>query len=83
MRFGELALEIPRIEGTLTTWDLFVAIGTSGQVYPAARFYDQAKKCGAHTLEINLIKTKLNYDAQLSGNASNLVPSFFLTRLSF
>ena len=75
--FGELPLEIPIIEKALTTCDLFVAIGTSGQVYPAAGLYEQAKTCGAHTLEINLVKTKSNFDAQLLGNASDLVPSFF------
>ena len=75
--FGELPLEIPRIERALTTCDLFVAIGTSGQVYPAAGFYEQAKTCGAHTLELNLIQTKSNFDTQLLGNASDLVPSFF------
>lgn len=75
--FGELPLEIPIIEKALTTCDLFVAIGTSGQVYPAAGLYEQAKTRGAHTLEINLVKTKSNFDAQLLGNASDLVPSFF------
>ena len=75
--FGELPLEIPKIEKALTTCDLFVAIGTSGQVHPAAGFYEQAKKYGAHTLEINLVTTTSNFDTQLLGNASDLVPNFF------
>ena len=81
--FGELPLEIPKIENSLTTCGLFIAIGTSGLVYPAAGFYEQAKKCGAHTVEINLATTTSNFDTQLSGYASDLVPRFFSQLASF
>jgi NAD-dependent deacetylase len=41
------------IELQLADCDLFVAVGTSGVVYPAAGFVQQARLCGASTLEVN------------------------------
>ncbi|AQA18923.1 NAD-dependent protein deacylase (plasmid) [Halioglobus japonicus] len=52
--FGETPYHMAAIERELSTADLFVAIGTSGTVYPAAGFVQEARWCGAHTLEINL-----------------------------
>ena len=50
-----MPLELERIYEALTTCDLFVAIGTSGQVYPAAGFVETVRAAGsAHTLELNL-----------------------------
>ena len=46
--------EMERIDAALTDCDLFVSIGTSGAVYPAAGFVQTARYCGARTLEINL-----------------------------
>ena len=43
-----------RIDEALRRCDLFVSIGTSGAVYPAAGFVQTARYCGARTLEINL-----------------------------
>jgi NAD-dependent deacetylase len=43
-----------RIWDLLRAADLFAAIGTSGQVYPAAAFVQDAARAGAHTVEINL-----------------------------
>ena len=43
-----------RIDEALRRCDLFVSIGTSGAVYPAAGFVQTARYCGAQTLEINL-----------------------------
>ncbi|MGY2437521.1 NAD-dependent protein deacylase, partial [Escherichia coli] len=43
-----------RIYDALEQCELFVSIGTSGHVYPAAGFVEQARRAGAHTLEINL-----------------------------
>ena len=40
--FGEMPLEMDRIEAALSTCDLFVSVGTSGSVYPAAGFVQQA-----------------------------------------
>ena len=52
--FGEMPYEMERIEEALRECDLFVSIGTSGAVYPAAGFVQTARYCGARTLEINL-----------------------------
>jgi NAD-dependent deacetylase len=52
--FGEMPYELDRIDDALRTCDLFVSIGTSGAVYPAAGFVQTARYCGARTLEINL-----------------------------
>ena len=52
--FGEMPYEMERIDEALQRCDLFVSIGTSGAVYPAAGFVQTARYCGAKTLEINL-----------------------------
>ena len=52
--FGEMPYEMERIEGALRGCDLFVSIGTSGAVYPAAGFVQTARYAGARTLEMNL-----------------------------
>ena len=52
--FGEMPYEMERIDEALRRCDLFVSIGTSGAVYPAAGFVQTARYCGARTLEINL-----------------------------
>ena len=43
-----------QIYGRLSSCDLFVSIGTSGEVYPAAGFVHEARMAGAHTIELNL-----------------------------
>ncbi len=52
--FGEMPYEMDRIERALAKADLFVSIGTSGAVYPAAGYVQTARYHGADTLEINL-----------------------------
>ncbi|MEL6467574.1 MAG: NAD-dependent deacylase [Pseudomonadota bacterium] len=52
--FGEFPYHMERIERTLAEADIFVAIGTSGNVYPAASFVQMARRVGAHTIEFNL-----------------------------
>ena len=52
--FGEMPLEMERIYGALAECGLFLSIGTSGNVYPAAGFVQEARANGAHTVEINL-----------------------------
>ena len=52
--FGEMPYEMDRIEAALRDADLFVSIGTSGAVYPAAGFVQTARYCSAQTLELNL-----------------------------
>lgn len=52
--FGETPLSMDEIESALHSADLFVAIGTSGAVYPAAGFVSTARQAGLQTCEINL-----------------------------
>lgn len=52
--FGEVPYHMERIGAALSKADLFVAIGTSGVVYPAAGFVRLANEVGADTLELNL-----------------------------
>ncbi len=68
-----------RLEGA----DLFVAIGTSGQVYPAAGFVAAALEDGARALEINLdpSDTSLAFEDRLLGPATETVPAWVSTIL--
>ena len=52
--FGEMPLYMDEISEKLQQADLFIAIGTSGHVYPAAGFVDLASRYGAHCVELNL-----------------------------
>ena len=76
--FGEIPLELERIGAALGRCAQFVAIGTSGQVYPAAGFVAAAKAAGAHTVEINLAATPGEglFDRRLTGPAGSRVPEF-------
>lgn len=51
--FGEIPYHMPEIERYLAVCDLFIAVGTSGAVYPAAGFVQRALRRGAFTVEIN------------------------------
>jgi NAD-dependent deacetylase len=79
--FGEMPLEIERIEAAVEACDLFVSIGTSGAVYPAAGFVQQARMVGARTVEINLEPTQGHrlFDEGVYGPATEAVPAFFNT----
>lgn len=52
--FGEMPLQMERIYAALSECDLFISIGTSGNVYPAAGFVERAIMAGAHSVELNL-----------------------------
>lgn len=76
--FGEMPYRMPEIEAALWRADLFVSIGTSGAVYPAAGFVQLAQGSGAETLELNLEPssgTRL-FDEARHGPASRLVPEW-------
>ncbi|MEO0443371.1 MAG: Sir2 family NAD+-dependent deacetylase [Pseudomonadota bacterium] len=77
--FGEMPLYMNEIEMALRNCDLFVAIGTSGNVYPAAGFFQTAKFYGAHTVELNLEPSTSGslFDEQHYGPATDIVPNFF------
>jgi len=76
--FGEMPLRMERIEAALAQCDLFVSIGTSGAVYPAAGFVELARFAGARTVEINLEPTagRRRFDEGLYGPATEIVPAF-------
>ncbi|MNE51467.1 NAD-dependent protein deacylase [compost metagenome] len=79
--FGEMPLAMERIEAALEACDLFVSIGTSGAVYPAAGFVQQARMAGARTVEINLEPTQgaRLFGEGVYGPATEAVPGFFDT----
>lgn len=66
--FGEIPYHMERIADLVDHAGIFVAIGTSGHVYPAAGFVSAAKSAGAETIEIN--------------NADTLISSSFASRRS-
>ena len=76
--FGEMPYEMERIFAAIARADLFVSIGTSGAVYPAAGFVQQARSGGARTLELNLERSQGSrwFDETRLGPASELVPQW-------
>ena len=74
--FGEMPLDMDLIDRALSESDFFVAIGTSGAVYPAAGFVAEARAYGLRTCEINLeAADNANlFDEQRLGPASETVP---------
>ena len=77
--FGEMPLQMPRIETALARCDLFVSIGTSGSVWPAAGFVETAARAGARTVELNLEPSlgRRRFDEGRYGPATEVVPGFF------
>ena len=76
--FGEMPYAMERIDDAVRACDLFVSIGTSGAVYPAAGFVQTARYCGARTLEINLepsIGSTFFSECRI-GRAAELVPGW-------
>ncbi|MBO9512284.1 NAD-dependent deacylase [Erythrobacter sp. A6_0] len=76
--FGEMPYEMDRIFAALREADLFVSIGTSGAVYPAAGFVRNARDLGVKTLELNLEASQGShwFDQSRHGPASVLVPQW-------
>lgn len=75
--FGEMPFHMNQINNALESCDLFVAIGTSGNVYPASGFYQTAKIRRAHTVELNLEETGSSFDTHVYGPATETVSQFF------
>lgn len=73
--FGEMPYRMDEIEAALRRCDLFVSIGTSGAVYPAAGFVQTARYCGAKTLELNLEPSQgsMMFHESRMGRAGDLV----------
>lgn len=76
--FGEIPYHLDRISQALAAAELFVAIGTSGVVYPAAQFVSTARQHRAQTVEINLEAAANSdiFDESILGPATEMVPPF-------
>ena len=75
--FGEMPFHMEEIFGMLVECGLFIAVGTSGNVYPAAGFVQIAARSGAHTIEVNLEPSRVENDfaEHRYGLAGELVPA--------
>lgn len=76
--FGEMPYDMEDIYGHLAEADLFVSIGTSGNVYPAAGFVAEARRHGAETIEFNLEPSEVGsqFDNIRIGPATQTVPEW-------
>lgn len=76
--FGEMPYAMAEIEQAVMQCDLFLSVGTSGNVYPAAGFVDLASRAGARTVELNLDPSMAShrFDESRLGPAGVLVPEF-------
>jgi NAD-dependent deacetylase len=75
---GEMPMHTEAIEAALASADLFVAIGTSGSVYPAAGFVQEARSLGIPTCELNLEPSDNAqiFDERRYGAATTIVPAW-------
>ncbi len=82
--FGEMPLEMERIDDALAACGLFVSIGTSGNVYPAAGFVAEANAAGARTVELNLepLLGRSHFAESRYGKATEIVPAFVAALLA-
>ncbi len=76
--FGEMPYCMDKIEAAIARADLFVSIGTSGAVYPAAGYVQTARYYGAKTLELNMEPSQgsIHFHSSRMGKASDLVPAW-------
>jgi NAD-dependent deacetylase len=82
--FGEMPLYMDEIYAALERCDLFISIGTSGQVYPAAGFVAELRRTGrAHTVELNLDPSDGHslFAEAIYGPATEVVPAYVQTLL--
>ncbi|MFS1522869.1 Sir2 family NAD+-dependent deacetylase [Microbulbifer sp. 2304DJ12-6] len=76
--FGEMPLQMDTIYDALSRCDLFISIGTSGNVYPAAGFVECANQAGAHSVELNLERSNVGdtFAEHRQGPASKVVDTY-------
>ncbi|MFM1815035.1 MAG: deacetylase of acetyl-CoA synthetase, NAD-dependent [Pseudomonadota bacterium] len=76
--FGEMPYQMEAIQRALSEADLFISIGTSGSVYPAAGFVALARQSGAHTVELNLEPSEgaSMFAEAYHGPATEVVPAY-------
>lgn len=81
--FGEMPMALDQIYAVLARCDLFISIGTSGNVYPANGFVQVALAAGAHTVELNLEPSMQEsaFAEQFYGPATEVVPEYLCRRL--
>ncbi|MCL4140462.1 UNVERIFIED_CONTAM: hypothetical protein GTU68_015803, partial [Idotea baltica] len=81
--FGEMPYYMDRIIDHLAGTDIFAAIGTSGQVYPAAGFVQEANAVNAHTVEMNLDRSDIAsaFDETRLGPATRIVVDWVAEQL--
>jgi NAD-dependent deacetylase len=81
--FGEMPLRLDAIYQVLAECKVFISIGTSGSVEPAASFVEEARRAGAHTVELNLEPSQCAtlFAQRIYGPASKIVPEFVATLL--
>lgn len=82
--FGEMPYHMEEIADHLHECAIFAAVGTSGQVYPAAGFVVEAAMAGAETVELNLERTEVSraFDRHHIGPATQVVPEWIEGLLS-
>jgi len=76
--FGEIPFGEIEIYEALNQCGIFISIGTSGTVYPAANLVEIARNAGAHTVELNLEPSAgaSNFIEKKYGPATNIVPEY-------
>lgn len=72
--FGEMPIALDRIFDAVRRCEVFVSVGTSGLVYPAAGLVDLARRAGATTVEVNPRPSGARFDEVLAGSADVVLP---------
>lgn len=82
--FGESPYHMDIIEEALKRASMYISIGTSGSVYPAAVFVEEAATMGAYTVELNLEPSEIShqFNRTIKGPATEVVPRFVETILT-
>ena len=76
--FGEMPYHMEAIAEAVARCEIFAAIGTSGQVWPAAGFAAEARRAGAECVELNLERSEISrvFQSRRQGPASTIVPDW-------
>lgn len=82
--FGEMPYQMDEIYDAISCCDVFLSIGTSGNVYPAAGFVEAANQSGAHTVELNLEPSLVEsaFKEKVYGHATEVVPNYLSALVS-
>ncbi len=82
--FGEMPYQMDEIYAAISECDLFISIGTSGNVYPAAGFVQMANQLGAHTVELNIEPSQVEseFKEKIYGKATEVVEAYLASLVS-